>query len=70
MDELTEEQAEALTDYIAWCNRHNKDWKQTLYTDWMRAGSDWRGEYSYLHQIRNRLGPKWLAKVEVCVLVV
>ena len=65
MDKLTDEQAEALVSYIKWCKERKVEWRQRLSTDWMRAGSDWSGPYHLLHQIRNRLGPRWLVDVQV-----
>lgn len=63
MEKLTREQAQALKDYRQWCLSMGKDWKTRLSLDWQRAGSTWHGPYALLHQIRNRLGPSWLAKV-------
>lgn len=53
----TEEQLEALRAYAAWAGRN---WKSQLGVDWMRARSDWPGNYALLQQVRNALGPSWL----------
>lgn len=58
----TPEQMAALKDYAAWAG---PDWKNQLQTDWMRAGSRWPGEWAYLQQLRNQLGPSWLATFEL-----
>ena len=63
--ELTREQFQALRDYAEVVG---EDWKRRLSRDWMRAGTDVYGfsdRYCYLQQVRNRLGPKWLASFEV-----
>lgn len=58
----TEEQLAALRSYAAW---EGKDWKAKLRRDWTRAGSEWPGEWALLQQLRNRFGPKWLARFEL-----
>jgi hypothetical protein len=63
MDEITKEQADALKAYAAWCKSRGMAWKDRLFDDWMRAGSDWHGPYHLLHQVRNRRGPSWLSKL-------
>lgn len=65
LSDLTPEQAQALQDYATWAG---PDWKDRLYTDWMRAGSDWPGPYNLLHQIRNNFGPSWLNALELPVM--
>ena len=55
------EQLDALKQYAAWAG---DDWKAELRGDWMRAGSHWDGPYHLLQQIRNSLGPAWLAQFE------
>lgn len=58
---LTAEQFQALKSYA---ENEGEDWKMRLSIDWMRAGTDkWHAKETYhlLHQVRNRLGPKWLA---------
>jgi hypothetical protein len=61
---LTEEQFRALEDYA---KEVGPDWKKRLNFDWLRAGTNvygFRDRYCYLHQVRNRFGPQWLAKFE------
>jgi hypothetical protein len=58
----TPEQLKALHDYAKWAGR---TWKDQLNRDWMRAGSDWPGEYGYLQQVRNTFGPSWLLKFKL-----
>lgn len=58
---LTAEQFQALRVYA---ENEGPEWKKALSFDWMRAGTDkWHSRESYylLQQVRNRLGPKWLA---------
>jgi hypothetical protein len=46
---------------LVWYAEENgRDWRRKLCDDWMRAGSNWRGPYHLLHQIRNALGSSWL----------
>lgn len=56
------EQLEALKQYAAWAGSR---WKASLRTDWFRAGSLWDGPYHLLHQLRNNLGPSWLAQFKL-----
>mgnify|MGYP004450879351 FL=1 len=58
---LSPEKIQALTEYATWAG---KGWKDRLVTDWMRAGSRFRGEYHILHQIRNTHGPSWLDRFD------
>jgi len=58
----TDEQLAALGAYAAWAG---DDWKYRLTSDWVRAGSEWDGPYHLLHQLRNTLGPTWLARVSL-----
>jgi hypothetical protein len=61
---LTDEQYQVLKDYA---EAVGSEWKRQLSTDWMRAGTkvyEVRERYGLLQQIRNRLGPKWLATFE------
>ena len=53
----TSEQLEALKGYAAWAG---DEWKRSLSTDWMRAGSRWSGSWGLLQQLRNSHGPAWL----------
>jgi len=50
---LTAAQARALSDYIRWAG---PKWQTKLRGDWMRAGSEWPGEWAHLQQLRNKLG--------------
>ena len=55
------EQLAALRDYAA---AVGAGWKESLSGDWLRSGTDvdaLRDRYHLLQQIRNRLGPRWLA---------
>lgn len=65
MDKLTQEQADALIAYRAWCKERGVEWRRRLAADWMRAGSEWSGPYHLLHQIRNQQGPSWLVDVQI-----
>ena len=50
--------------------QHGDDWKTSLQSDWMRSGSaTYRGEWAYLQQLRNRLGPKWLYDFQLTELL-
>jgi len=60
------EQLDALKQYAAWAG---DNWKSKLSRDWMRAGSEWDGPYPLLQQVRNSLGPAWLAQFEFDVIV-
>ena len=40
-------------------------WKLKLTTDWMRAGSDFPGDYALLQQLRNTFGPRWLSELDM-----
>ena len=55
--EPTTEQLAELAKYAAWAGR---TWKRELVGDWMRAGSDFPGDYHLQHQLRNQQGPSWL----------
>lgn len=57
----TIEQLDAIRQYANWAGG---DWKERLASDWMRSGSEWSGEWAHLQQLRNTLGPAWLAKFE------
>ena len=61
-DLLSDEQLEALSAYA---RQLGKNWKEHLLTDWMNAGEKTRfkGEWAYLQQIRNKLGPSWLSRI-------
>ena len=59
------EQLTALQAYAAWAGA---DWRCMLRRDWMRGGSNWRGEWAPLQQVRNRAGTQWLARFEMEVL--
>lgn len=61
-DELNDDQLRAIHDYKEQIGR---DWKKKLSDDWLQAGgrTPYRGEWAYLQQVRNRLGPSWLKKV-------
>ena len=63
---LPRETMRAVIDYAAWAG---PGWKARLLADWQRAGSDWRGSYHVLHQLRNAQwgGPKWLSGFELPV---
>jgi hypothetical protein len=59
------EQLTAVTDYAL---AVGPDWKSSLSSDWMRAGTtvyELRDRYHLLQQVRNQHGPKWLATFEV-----
>ena len=58
----TAEQVAALAAYAAWAG---DDWKDRLASDWMRAGSEWDGEWAHLQQLRNNFGPSWLREVNI-----
>jgi|TARA_R100001530_G_scaffold128869_1_gene98825 hypothetical protein len=55
-----------LTAVKAYAEQHGDEWKTSLQSDWMRSGSaTYRGEWSPLQQLRNRLGPKWLYEFQL-----
>lgn len=58
-------QIKAIVDYAEWAG---SKWKNKLKVDWMRAGSEWDGDYALLQQVRNEQGPGWLTKVDLDVL--
>jgi hypothetical protein len=60
--DITATQLEALQQYAVWAGPM---WKRKLSTDWMRGGSRWPGPWAPLQQLRNELGPKWLANYEL-----
>ena len=64
---LTVDQLNAVKAYA---EQHGDDWKTSLQSDWMRSGSaTYRGEWAYLQQLRNRLGPKWLYDFQLTELL-
>jgi hypothetical protein len=64
---LTVDQLNAVKAYA---EQHGEDWKTSLQSDWMRSGSaTYRGEWAYLQQLRNRLGPKWLYDFQLTELL-
>lgn len=47
----------------AYADEHGRTWKRDLNTDWQYARAQVNGEHSpELQQVRNTLGPSWLAK--------
>lgn len=52
----------ALIDYAQW---RGNDWKDGLYLDWARCGSNWDGPYHLLQSLRHSHGPAWLSKFNV-----
>lgn len=62
MNELqkpTPEQLKALEKFAA---IHGRNWKAPLREAWMTGDYDGFKESNYLQQLRNTLGPSWLAK--------
>jgi hypothetical protein len=65
MDTPNTEQLAAVRDYAL---AVGPEWKASLTTDWLRAGtavSSMRDRYHLLQQVRNKFGPAWLATFEV-----
>lgn len=54
---LTEDQAVAVR---AFAEKHGKKWKHQLSMAWIKAAAG-----PELQQVRNTLGPKWLAEVKI-----
>ncbi len=62
MKHPTEAQMRALQH---WRSVHGRDWRNKLWLAWMDAGSGWAGYSPELRQLRNSLGPKWLASFKL-----
>lgn len=60
--EPTQEQMEALR---AFAKKYGKDWKQELCDKWMCGADANEPNGHLLRQVRNQLGPSWLAKVKL-----
>ena len=60
---MTIEQAESL---ISYAEQFGDNWKSLLMQDWMRGGSkSFRGEWCYLQQLRNTVGPSGLKEITI-----
>jgi hypothetical protein len=59
LDALTEDQCQALLDFIAECDRTTQDWKTILFNDWLQ-GKD-SGPVQFL---RDRYGFDWIDRVK------
>lgn len=52
---LSKEQASALAEYRAQAGRK---WREELMRDWMRGGTNYRGEWAHLQEIRRAFGAR------------
>ncbi len=62
MDKLNQEQLNRLR---AFAKQHGRTWKSKLRTLWMRGADANEPDGHLLRQVRNRVGPSGLEKVEV-----
>jgi hypothetical protein len=59
LEALTEDQRQALLNYIAACDRNAQDWKTTLFSDWLQGRDS--GSVQFL---RDRYGFDWINQVQ------
>jgi len=59
---ISQDHIDALHQYAKWAGRN---WKSMLREDWMRSGSNYPGEWAYLQQLRNRIGPTGLGNLNL-----
>ncbi|WP_404787388.1 hypothetical protein [Altericista sp. CCNU0014] len=58
LDALTEDQLQTLLGYVAECDRDGRDWKTTLFNDWLQGRDS--GQVQFL---RDRYGFDWIDRV-------